>query len=208
MNIKTNMLESEGINPSSAPSNSEENSSPQEEGLQYHAALIHTTIGYVAKEPKEFEKTFLDIAILMHMEEQEILQPKESLDITEEFCRIKEGIYDGSVKISEIPKTIERLVDEIKESNQKAGMVASIIELEHLICVYPPHGQSARDFEEFHQYVSPIFEALKKSIKSDFMNRIHKEIEEIKFFLSERGSIAEALEKLQDCKDLVLRENF
>ncbi len=201
------MLNHNGIGPTPPHSSSSlPREEPDEKGLRYYASSIHTTIGYVVKKPKDYERTFLDLAILMHMEERGVLSDEEISKITEEFQRLKEGLYDGSVKIDELPGSIDRLVQDTKKHNLKAEVISSIVELEHLICIYPPHGQEPRDLHEFNTYMEPIASTLTQSISPKLLQKLQKEIDEIKFFLSERGSIPEAFDKLADCKDLILRE--
>lgn len=175
----------------------------QRDGLQHHAEMIYTMIGYAVSNPKEFERTFLDLSILMHMEEKNILTQNERSLVTSSLKTMQESIYDGSTKLQEIPGKLSALVHEAKKNNPKAEVIASLVELEHLICVAPPHKQTARDFQEFRDYAAPIFLSLKHASASSAISKLQEEIEEIKFFLSERGSIHEALDQLQNCQDLL-----
>lgn len=175
--------------------------------LKQHAEHIHSTIGYAAKDPKSFEKTFLNIAILMHLEEKRILTNAEECQLIEDFRSVRDGMNDGSMRIPDVSLYLEKMVEDAKYRNPKARILALIIELEHLICINPPNNQEGKSLQELEGYMNPIIEDLKQNLSNIQMTMIHKEFEEELFYLKEkRGDVSLALKNLkQKCEEIFKR---
>ncbi|MEM8629591.1 MAG: hypothetical protein AAGF04_05975, partial [Chlamydiota bacterium] len=189
---------------SSASSSFPENPEPfEKENVHYYAEWIHKTIGYAATKPKEFKETFLNIAILMHLEGCKVLNEREKSALIDELQKIKDGMHDGSMKLATISTSIHAIVKELAKTNVKARLVTVIVELEDLICVHPPRGELPLPFAVLSAHLDPLLATLRGFTRPETIDKLEKELEEIKFFLSERGSIQEALAKLKACSQLI-----
>ena len=199
------MVDDGEIGPVGPPRSPAPFSSQPKKDIQHHAEKIHSMIGYAAKEPKSFEKTFLNIAILMHFEEKNILTPDEHRHLAEELRSLGESIHDGSVRINDLEEALEKMVEDAKYRNPKAKILAGIIELEHLITIHPPHGEPT-SFDAFQKVLYPLLQLIEKDLKRIQTTAIFKELETVKHeILNSDVHPGQALDHLKASIDHLLR---
>ena len=141
---------------------------------------IYITIGYSLRDPKEYEKTFLNLAILMHFEEKEILSEIEHRDLAEELKNIRDSLGDGSFRIHESIDALQRLVDETSYKNPKAKILASLIELEHILCIQPQKDDLPSYLEDFQSVIAPVLDLINQNLTSIQSTLIYQDMEGLK----------------------------
>ncbi len=165
--------------------------------LTQHAIELSNTIGYATQNPQNYESTFLNLAILMHLEEKGILSDSEEKKTIEKINHLKECLHDASLKIKDVSEIIQKIVEDIQYHNPKAKIVSLLIELENLIAINPLNGHDPKSIEEFQNHVAPLFMLLENSLSSIQIIAIHQELKEIKELIIDGTRPKDALEKLK-----------
>lgn len=155
----------------------------ENEELKNQAEQLHAFIGYSAHFPKNHQKTFQALSIIMCLAESNLLTLHEQKRAITEISSIKDSLYAGEITISmpHFHDNLQRVLLHIQDHNPKAKVFSLALEIEYLLTIHVPNDLPSIGEKECEKLLKPfktlIFDP---NIPSFYLLTIAKNLEQTK----------------------------
>lgn len=179
---------------------------PAQRNLKEAAETLYKTITYTnLSDLKKYASSLFYLAVIMHLDESEILSKEEKSSLYEKVQSIEDRIHESSLKLGDAEGALKSLLDHLCDKHPKVKVLTLLVELERPLCMEAPSDSETLSQEEFHQILSTYKEKLHLPLTSLEITQIDRDIQEVKQLLEkEPNKVKEAGQLLLE-KSLRLR---